>query len=84
MLTDKENIINRKVILLQKGYSQRSLAKAAGCSSAAITFAITGKTKSRSMHEKIVSILDVPIAEFWPEFYGTDFVDEVNTTAAPC
>ena len=84
MLTDKQNIINRKVILLQKGYSQRSLAEAIGCSSAAITFAISGKTKSRLMHEKIISILGVPIAEFWPEFYDNSFVEEVNTTTAPC
>lgn len=74
MLTNSTHLINRKIIILQRGFSQRKLAEAVGCSPAAITFVMTGKTRRRAMHDKIAAVLGVPVAELWPEFY--DAVNE--------
>jgi len=70
--------------MLQKNHNQRSLAGEVGCTPAAITMVIKGKTRNRKMHEKIVNILGISLSEFWPEIYGTGYVDEVDTTSAPC
>jgi lambda repressor-like predicted transcriptional regulator len=81
MLTDKQNIINRKITLMRKGFSQRALAALVGCSPAAITFVINNKTKSRQMHERIVAVLGVSLAGFWPEIYGPEVVAAAVGTA---
>jgi lambda repressor-like predicted transcriptional regulator len=64
-----QNLINRRIALLRCGHSQATLAKAIGVTPAAITFVMTGKTKSPAMHKKIADKLGVTLAEFWPEYY---------------
>lgn len=73
MFNEKANITHitqRKVVLLRKGLSMRSLAKKVGCCAAAVCFAINKCQQSRSLHEKIAGELGVTLQEFWPELYG--------------
>jgi len=70
MLTTKEDIINRKVIMLKADYNAAKLAKAIGCSTTAILLAINCKTISLKLHRKITDILGVSLVDFWPELYG--------------
>lgn len=81
MLTSKQNIINRKVILVQRETSIRKVAEAIGHSPAAVMFAINKCGQSRRMHEKIAGALGVTLAEFWPELYGPDGIKCENSVS---
>jgi len=70
IITTKEQIINRKIILIQKGKTGPVIAKEIGCSAPTVFLAIAGKTQSILRHRQIAEALGVPMAEFWPEFYG--------------
>lgn len=72
MLIEKQNIINRKVIMVQREMSLRKVADAVGCSAACVMFAVNKAGQSRRMHERIAAVLNVTLAEFWPELYGPD------------
>jgi len=76
MLTKNENIINRKVTLLQKGFTLAKMAAQIGYSIPTISKAVNNQSKnSRDVHEKMVFVLGVSLAEFWPELYGPDVVN---------
>lgn len=76
MLSNNKNIINRKIILLSKGFNLTTLAHSTGYSIPSICIAVKqGKKQSRTLHDAIVSVLGVSLAEFWPELYGADIVN---------
>ncbi len=70
MVNDNQFIINRKVVMLQKGHTLNSLAKNTGHTKQAISMSIQGHSTSLRIHRKIVGILGVTLIEFWPELYG--------------
>jgi len=76
MLTAKEHIINRKVIIMQAGVSQVDVAKKMGITRIGLYKAISGITKNPKMHQRICDALGVTKENFWPEFYGGNNVDQ--------
>lgn len=74
MLTKKQAIINRKIVMLQKGLNNTSLAAKIGCTRIGVYQAISGRFKSVKhsslMLTSIANALGVTKEEFWPEFYG--------------
>jgi transcriptional regulator with XRE-family HTH domain len=75
MVTGNKNIINRKIILLEKGFTVTSIAKKLGCSRQGVNKYITGNIKRLdqcSMLDSISDALGVSKEGFWPEFYGPD------------
>lgn len=74
MVTTNENIINRKIILLKRGFSVPSLARKLGYTPQGVLKVINGKFKSvnqsSAMLTAVASALEVTKEEFWPEFYG--------------
>lgn len=70
IVNENQNIINRKVIMLQKGYNLPKLAKEVGHTSQAVSQSIQGRSKSLRIHRNIAQILGVSLVEFWPELYG--------------
>ena len=82
MLTSKEHIINRKIIIIQADLTQTAFAKKAGISRIGLYKALTGQTKNKNMHTRICDALGVAKEVFWPEFYGVDAgTDIVNTVS---
>lgn len=70
MINENEHIINRKVILIQKGYNAARMAREIGVTPQALSQAIRGKTHSLRIHRAICEKLDLPLAELWPELYA--------------
>ena len=70
MLTSKEHIINRKIIIMRAGFTQTAFAQKAGVSRIVLYRALTGETKKKQMHTRICDALGVSKEVFWPEFYG--------------
>ena len=73
MVNETQHIINRKVILVQKGYSAARLAREIGVSPQAISQAIRCVTHSLRIHKAIANKMEVPLVEFWPELYGDNY-----------
>lgn len=69
-INESQEIINRKVILVQKGYSNARLAREIGVTPQALSQAIRGITHSLRIHRAVVTKLGVSLVEFWPELYG--------------
>jgi lambda repressor-like predicted transcriptional regulator len=73
MVTTNENIINRKIILLKRGFSIPLLAKKLGYTPQGVLKVINGKFKSTAqsgaMLNAVAGALGVTKEEFWPEFY---------------
>ena len=80
MINENQHIINRKVVMLQKGYSLPALAEHVGHTKQAVSQAIQGRSTSLRIHRKIAGVLDVALVDFWPELYGE--TDKHNTPAA--
>ena len=83
MLTEKEHIIKRKIILLEKGFTAKKLAdviehKHQGTkrpyTRQQVTKAINGYALNEELHKSIVAKLGVSLLEFWPEIYGDNTV----------
>lgn len=79
MINENQNIINRKVVMLQKGYNLPKLAKEVGHTKQAVSQSIQGRSTSLRIHKTIAGILGVSLVEFWPELYGP--VPVVNTSS---
>lgn len=71
MLTSKEHIINRKIIIMRAGFTQTAFAQKVGISRIGLYKALTGQTKNKNMHVRICDAISVSKEVFWPEFYGT-------------
>lgn len=69
-INENPHIINRKVMLVQKGYSNARLAREIGVTPQALSQAIRGITHSLRIHRAVVTKLGVSLIEFWPELYG--------------
>jgi DNA-binding Xre family transcriptional regulator len=76
MLTSKKDIINRKVIIAQSGFSERHIYEKVGISRIAFYKNMRGKTANPKTHEKICKVLrakkataEITKETFWPEFY---------------
>jgi lambda repressor-like predicted transcriptional regulator len=72
MLTSKQHIINRKIIIMQSGMTQARLARKIGITYMGLYKAMNGITKNPQMHKRICDALGVTKEQFWPEFYGDD------------
>lgn len=70
MVNNNQYIVNRKIIMLQKGHSLDSLAEHVGHTKQAVSQAIQGRSTSLRIHRKIADVLDVRLVDFWPELYG--------------
>ena len=79
MINENQNIINRKVILVQNGYSAARLAREIEVTPQAISQAIRGITHSLRIHKAICHKMGVPLAKFWPELYGDNPVSHDAT-----
>ena len=77
-INDNQYIVNRKVIMLQKGHNLGSLAEHVGHTKQAVPQAIQGRSTSLRIHRKIADFLDVRLVDFWPELYG----EPITTSAA--
>jgi lambda repressor-like predicted transcriptional regulator len=75
-LNHNEFLINRKKMLYDRRYSMSRLAIDLGVTPQAVIAAVHAKTKSYTMHKKIVDKLGVSLVEFWPELYGEDIVHQ--------
>ena len=91
MLTKKQNINNRKIILLQKDIKEKEIAKRIGVSDVTVYKAINGNFKSAIrcslLFTAISNVLGVTKEEFWPEFYGeteTGKSENVQQNAPQC
>lgn len=91
MLTKKQAIINRKIVMLQHELNNTSLAKKIGCTRVGVFQAIQGNFKSTKhsslMMTSIANALGVTKEEFWPEFYGaseTGKSENVQQNAPQC
>jgi lambda repressor-like predicted transcriptional regulator len=74
-ITNKNYLFNRKAMTLKAGYTQTTLAKYFHLTPGAITHVFNGATRNRELQEKIVALLGVSLAEFWPEQYGQSVVN---------
>lgn len=69
MINQIQNIINRKAIIKQKGYSGSKLARELNVTCAGISNTIRGVSMSFNLQRQICAILGVSPIEFWPELY---------------
>jgi len=76
MVNNNQYIVNRKIIMLQKGHGLDSLSEHVGHTKQAVSQAIQGRSTSLRIHRKIADVLDVRLVDFWPELYGD--VDKVS------
>ncbi|MEN6619991.1 MAG: helix-turn-helix transcriptional regulator [Smithella sp.] len=79
MVNENQHNINRKCILIQKGYSLPKLSKEIGFTKQAVSQALLGKSTSLRIHRKIAKTLHVSLVEFWPELYGSDWMNKVDS-----
>lgn len=70
MVNKKQHIVNRNILLIQKGYTVPSLAKAIKYTRQSVHDAIYGKSTSYRCHRRIAIQLQMPLVEIWPELYG--------------
>lgn len=70
MLTSKQHIINRKVVIMQSGMTQLEVAKKIGFTFVGFYKVMQGINKNPQTHQRICDALGVTKEEFWPEFYG--------------
>ena len=66
----KENVIKRKVILLQAGVNATQIARAIGLTPQAIHNEINKPGPSRRVREALCEATKTTPAEFWPELQG--------------
>ena len=69
-INNNQHIINRKVVMIQKGHSLNTLAEGVGHTKQAVSQAIQGRSTSLRIHRAIAAILGVRLVDFWPELYG--------------
>lgn len=69
-INENQHIINRKIIMLQKGHTLGSLAEYVGHTKQAVSQSIQGRSTSLRIHRKIACALGVDLPDFWPELYG--------------
>jgi len=62
-------VIQRKVVMIQKGYNLPRLAKTVGHTKQAVSLSIQGKSTSLRIHKQIAEVLGVSLVEYWPELY---------------
>lgn len=70
MINKNENIINRKVMLIQAGLTVGSLAEKINLTGQTVGQAIMGKSKSYRTHVRIAAFFQRPMVEIWPELYA--------------
>jgi lambda repressor-like predicted transcriptional regulator len=70
MINDNQHIINRKVVMIQKGHTLGTLADHVHHTKQAVSQAIQGRSTSLRIHRKIADVLGVALVDFWPELYG--------------
>ena len=71
MLTKRQHIINRKIIMLQAGKNIPAIARKLKMSPPAIHMTINGERTNEKTQKAICKILKVSPEIFWPEFYGS-------------
>ena len=69
-VTKRENIINRKILIMKSGRTQRRVYEMVGVTRMGFYKALCGITQNPVLHEKIAKAVNVPKEIFWPEFYG--------------
>lgn len=69
MLTTKEHIINRKIIILKSRKPQKKIVARLGMTRQAFYMTITGARTCEKTQKAICKIFKVSKEEFWPEFY---------------
>jgi len=69
-INKNQYIVNRKIIMLQKGHSLDSLAEHVGHTKQAVSQSIQGRSTSLRIHRNIADVLGVRLVDFWPELYG--------------
>jgi hypothetical protein len=81
MLTKREHIINRKIILLKSRRSQKKIVEKLGLSRQYFFMLITGARSCAKTQKKICRIIRVKKEIFWPEFFpnGNDPVSHADT-----
>lgn len=70
MLSDKENIINRKILIMKSGRTQRRVAEIVGVSRITLYRYLCCMDKDPNTQKKIARAVNVRKEIFWPEFYG--------------
>ncbi len=69
-LKEKENIINRKILIIKSGRTQRRVAEIVGISRISLYKTLCGINKNPETQKKIARAVNVPKEIFWPEFFG--------------
>lgn len=91
MLTAKEHIIKRKVMIMEAGLEHQEVYEKVGIGRIGFYKTLYGKTKNPKVHQAIVDamislgVVGVTLETFWPEFYGENAVSHdatVNNQAA--
>ena len=70
MLSDKENIINRKIFIMKSGRTQRRVAEIVGVSRITLYRYLCCIDKDPQTQKKIARACNVKPDIFWPEFFG--------------
>ena len=69
MLTTKQNIINRKIIMLSSGMTQVEIADKLHVVRQTLNNYILGTRKNEETQKAICNLLNVSLTEFFPDFY---------------
>jgi len=70
MINENKHFVNRKIMLIERGYTVRTLANAIGMTIQAVNPAINGTSTSYRCHARIAAVLGKPMVEIWPELYS--------------
>ena len=70
MLTTKQNIINRKIIMLSSGMTQVEIADKLHVVRQTLNNYIIGSRKNEETQKAICNLLNVAPEEFFPEFFS--------------
>lgn len=70
MVNKNDHFVNRKIMLMQAGFTVKTLAEKIGMTKQTVHPAISGKSTSYRCHSLIARELQRPLVEIWPELYA--------------
>lgn len=56
--------------LKRLGYSQADVARLVGTARSNVSAVVSGRSRSRTVEEKVSELTEIPLAELWPQWYG--------------
>jgi len=70
MVNETKHIIKRKIMLIEAGYTVKTLAEKIKLTKQAVNPAILGQSTSYRCQRRIAIALQKPMVEIWPELYS--------------